>query len=391
MASSFSREIQLRQSGVRLIAGVDEAGRGPLAGPVAAAAVIPPPDAPPELFAGVRDSKQLSESAREQLYQRITQNALAWAVVEVSAREIDELNIRRASLLAMKRAVERLDPSPEYVLVDGRDYPDLALAGEAVIKGDASCLSIGAASIIAKVTRDRHLCELHKRYPDYGFDQHKGYPTKYHDAALQLFGACAEHRTTYKPVAERLLAPDVPPALTAFLKALTACGRPEDGEALRARLRDERFSELECYYLEQRLAAHLAALAPDERRAPSRRRIGENWEHAAARLLEEKGYAVMERNFRVRGGEIDLIVSKGTMIVFVEVKARRSRKFGSPLEAITETKRKRLIAAAERYLYDRGLHEGWDVRYDVVSILALKGQSPEIEHIEDAFRVDESF
>jgi len=188
------------------IAGVDEAGRGPIAGPVVAACVVLPPC---HTLTGIADSKQLTPAQREALYDAITRHALAWAIGLASPREIERYNILQASLLAMRRAVLALPLPPQRVLVDGKHaIPSLPLPQQAVVGGDALEESIAAASILAKVARDRIMRELDRLYPQYGFAQHKGYPTPLHLQRLRMYGACPVHRRTYAPVAQlRLLAP----------------------------------------------------------------------------------------------------------------------------------------------------------------------------------------
>lgn len=185
------------------VAGVDEAGRGPLAGPVVAAAVILHPQAAD--WSVLRDSKRLSPHRREALARLIRENASAWAVAEASVAEIDTLNILQATLLAMRRAVEALSPAPTHVCIDGRDVPaGLAYSAEALIKGDALVPAISAASILAKVHRDQRADELHARYPEYGFDRHRGYPTALHLERLNALGATPSHRRSFAPVRRRL-------------------------------------------------------------------------------------------------------------------------------------------------------------------------------------------
>jgi ribonuclease HII len=186
-----------------LIAGVDEVGRGPLAGPVIAAAVILDPARP---IAGLADSKKLSPACRERLALDIRANALAWALGRAEVAEIDRLNIFQAALLAMRRAVEALPMTPDRVLVDGKHCPPLACSCTAIVKGDATMPAISAASILAKVTRDAELRELHDRYPRYDFARHKGYPTAVHREALRRYGPCPEHRRSFAPVAAALQA-----------------------------------------------------------------------------------------------------------------------------------------------------------------------------------------
>ena len=183
------------------VAGVDEAGRGPLAGPVIAAAVILDPEHP---VAGLRDSKKLTETRRAALFDEITGNALAWAVGRAEVEEIDSINILQATLLAMRRAVEHLVPEADAVLVDGNQCPQLACPVQAIIKGDDKVAAISAASIIAKVSRDREMLELDSLYPGYGLARHKGYPSRMHLEALQNLGVTPIHRRSYAPV-RRLL------------------------------------------------------------------------------------------------------------------------------------------------------------------------------------------
>ncbi len=185
------------QGQLRYIAGVDEAGRGPLAGPVAAAAVILDPRNP---IIGLADSKKLSEKRREALFDEIQARSLAFAIATADAAEVDELNILQATLLAMKRAVESLSLLPDQVLIDGTHSPDLICEVETVIKGDQKVEEIMAASILAKVTRDREMRQWHETYPNYGFAQHKGYGTKQHMEALRQFGPCPIHRNSFAPV-----------------------------------------------------------------------------------------------------------------------------------------------------------------------------------------------
>lgn len=186
-----------------LVAGVDEAGRGPLAGPVCVAAVILDPACPID---GLGDSKQLSERRREALYPLIVERALAWRIEFVEAGEIDALNILQATLLGMRRAVAALSPGAGHALIDGNRVPDgMPCAATAIIDGDASEPSIMAASILAKVARDARMRELHVHYPQYGFDRHKGYPSAMHREALQLHGPCPQHRRSFAPV-QRVIA-----------------------------------------------------------------------------------------------------------------------------------------------------------------------------------------
>ena len=183
------------------VCGIDEAGRGPLVGAVVAGAVVLDPNNPIE---GLKDSKKLTAVRREHLYEQIMEKAKAWGVGEASPAEIDEINILQATMLAMRRAIEdlttRLGAWPDKALIDGNRCPVLPIAAEAIVKGDAKEPAISAASIVAKVTRDRQMQILHERHPEYGFAQHMGYPTEAHFAALKQYGACDQHRRSFSPV-----------------------------------------------------------------------------------------------------------------------------------------------------------------------------------------------
>jgi ribonuclease HII len=189
-------ENALRRVGFCHVAGVDEVGRGCLAGPVVAAAVVLHPD---KHIAGVSDSKVVPESERERLFVQITRHALAWAVASSDPREIDHLNIHQASLTAMRRAILLLVPLPDIVLVDAFRVPELPMAQRGVPHGDRRCAAIAAASLIAKVTRDRQMRELHGQDPRYGFDRHKGYATADHLEAMSRFGYSDAHRRSFRP------------------------------------------------------------------------------------------------------------------------------------------------------------------------------------------------
>ena len=199
--SSPAEQLGLKFDAPGLTAGVDEAGRGPLAGPVVAAAVILDDLQP---IKGLNDSKLLTPRTRERLFDEIHAKALCFCIAQASVEEIDTLNILQATMLAMRRAVEGLRLRPHKVLVDGNRIPILKIAAEAIIGGDAKIQSISAASILAKVHRDRLCLELHERHPQYGFHDHKGYSTPVHLAALREHGACPEHRRSFAPVREVL-------------------------------------------------------------------------------------------------------------------------------------------------------------------------------------------
>ena len=190
----FEIENEYLKKGFKTVCGVDEAGRGPLAGPVYAAAVILPPDCEIE---GLNDSKKLSEKKREQLFDEIIKKAVAYSIGTASEKEIDEINILQATFLAMRRAVGSLEVKPDIALIDGNQKPATGIDEVTVIKGDAKSMSIAAASILAKVSRDRFMLEMDKKYPEYEFSKHKGYGTKLHYEKLREYGACEIHRRSF--------------------------------------------------------------------------------------------------------------------------------------------------------------------------------------------------
>jgi ribonuclease HII len=194
---SEDRNLSLFDFDEELICGVDEAGRGPLAGPVFAAAVILDPNRP---IKGLRDSKKLNEAQRDALAIEIKAHALAWSIAQSSEQEIDQINILQATMLAMRRAVEGLSTQPTLALIDGNRCPVMTVRSEAIVKGDDKVAAISAASILAKTARDAALMVLHLQYPQYAFDQHKGYPTTLHIERLQAHGVSPVHRKSYAPV-----------------------------------------------------------------------------------------------------------------------------------------------------------------------------------------------
>ncbi|MBT3363033.1 MAG: ribonuclease HII [Chloroflexi bacterium] len=197
---NFSEEHNLRQSGYKYIAGVDEVGRGPLAGPVMAAAVILPIDNIPDWSKSVRDSKKLSERQRELLYDSIISESIATGVGSVNPANIDIHGIGEASRMAMRLAIQQLHIKPDFVLIDAVKLPDVNIAQKSIIRGDSTCISIAAASIIAKVTRDHYMMGIDNIYSNYGFAKHKGYPTKAHMDSIDKFGVCPIHRRSFSPV-----------------------------------------------------------------------------------------------------------------------------------------------------------------------------------------------
>ena len=202
---TFDEEERLITQGYRLIAGIDEVGRGPLAGPVVAAAIILPLDRKPSWLTLVRDSKQLTPSQRETIFGYMVESEVAYGVGVVSHDVIDERGIAPATRLAMRHAIEQLSTRPDYLLIDYLQLPGVRIPQKGVVDGDSICVSIAAASIVAKVTRDRLMVELDGRYPGYGLAQHKGYGTREHLEALQKLGPCPIHRKTFQPVRDHLL------------------------------------------------------------------------------------------------------------------------------------------------------------------------------------------
>ncbi len=303
------------------VCGVDEAGRGPLAGPVAAGAVIMPPD---REIPGINDSKKLSPKARDELYNRIVSEAVSWAVVMVGPETVDEKNILQATYEAMREAVLSLDPAPEAVAADAVRIPGLHLPQMPVVKGDAKCYSIAAASILAKVTRDRYMEEMDALYPAYGFAGNKGYGSADHIEALKKYGPCPIHRSSF---------------IGHFID-------PGTVSAVR-----------------------------------STHDIGAEYEEKASEYLKEKGFSILRRNYRTPLGEIDIIAGDPEgCLVFVEVKHRRSMRFGCAAEAVNRAKKEALTRTALCYLKENGIDPGAKMRFDVIA-----SDRGKISHIVNAF------
>ncbi len=194
MTEFWKYEAEMKEQGFARICGADEAGRGPLAGPVYAAAVILPYG---ENIEGLNDSKKLSEKKREELFDIIIRKAVGYGIACAEVEEIEEINILNASFLAMRRAIERINPMPDFALIDGNMVRNIPVCAKSIVKGDSLSASIAAASILAKVSRDRLLKEYDEKYPQYGFSKHKGYPTKAHYEAIEKFGPCPMHRLSF--------------------------------------------------------------------------------------------------------------------------------------------------------------------------------------------------
>ena len=313
-----------------LLCGVDEAGRGPLAGPVVAAAIVLPENVAPGTY---YDSKRLSPKAREQAYERAIGEAVAIGVGIVDHHFIDQYNILQATLLAMKKAILELKIEPDLVIVDGAAVPELPFSQRKINHGDALSQSIGAASIIAKVVRDRLMRKYGEWYPLYGFSKHMGYGTKEHLLAIHQYGPCPIHRLTFAPIKDMV------------------------------GLQETRIKS-----------------STDPRKG-----VGQDGENFAISYLEALGYVCLERNWRVRLGEVDAVMKDGDTLVIVEVRTRRSDSeaiaFQLSGESIDDRKRKRLRLLAEWYgqSMDDVDHRG--VRIDVVLVYyPINGNDPKLVH-----------
>ena len=309
----------------KLLCGVDEAGRGPLAGPVVAAAVILPLE---DEIEGLNDSKKLSERKREDLYDIIIEKAIAYGIGISSVEEIEKLNILQASLLAMRRAVEKLSVQPTLILVDGNQNPHFSVHSRMVVKGDGTSANIAAASILAKVTRDRLMEKLDETYPEYGFAAHKGYGTKQHNMAILEHGYCPEHRLS-------------------FLKKM-------------------------------------------KEKHPSLSRLhGNLGESIAKQYLEKLGYQILEQQYRSTWGEVDIIAKKDDVLSFVEVKLRDKNCFYEAKESVVPSKQDKIVKTALDYLQKEEIDA--QVRFDIVAIQLLSNKQIHIEFYEDAFRAKEEY
>lgn len=301
----FFYENKLYAQGKNLIAGLDEAGRGPLAGPVVAGAVILPKCCN---IQGLNDSKKLSPQKRDNLFNQIYDVALSVGIGIADTEEVDKINILAATHRAMNRAIDNLDISPGCILVDGLRVPSLKKPQIAIVKGDSKSASIAAASIIAKVTRDRIMIDYAKQYPQYGFEKHKGYATQFHLEAIARFGISSIHRRSFSPVLEK------------------------------------------------------------ENKQRGKISLGEYGEDFTCRFLKTKRYKIIERNYRSLWGEIDIIAKDKDTLVFIEVKTRSSDRFGPPESSVTRTKQNRIRRIAEAYI-KTSKYRNLCFRFDVVSIL----------------------
>ena len=363
-------ENKLRAKGFIHIAGVDEAGRGPLAGPVIASAVILPPNT---TITGIDDSKKLSEQKREELYELIQNRALCVGVGEATPQEIDNLNIRNATHLAMKRALDALTPPPDKVLIDGNAVPESKFSEMAIIGGDRKSISIAAASIIAKVTRDRQMIKYDAEYPAYGFAKHKGYGSAEHLAALQEHGATPVHRHSFA---------GVPQSTRAFSEDFNIFA---DGIAEAKDL-----SQLEA--IGHSIATAATDLPPEEvetlrvqfrKKRATLNQPGNKGEALARTHLTQNGFTIIAQNYRAVGGEIDIIAQKADTLAFVEVKTANQDHFDAPQTWVTPQKQNQIIKVARAYLKSHPKSTKAP-RFDVVAI-NLTPHPPQIRHIENAF------
>lgn len=321
MADFWAIETKLhRDEGYAAICGVDEAGRGPLAGPVYAAAVVLPFGLELE---GLNDSKKVTPRKRDALYGEITDKAVSFGIASASVEEIDKLNILNASFLAMSRAIEKLEPQPSLALIDGNISRGIIIPHRCIVKGDSLSASIAAASILAKVSRDRYMAELASEYPQYRFDKHKGYGTKLHYEMIAEHGLTAHHRRT-------------------FFK---------------------------------------------EKPGASAKRLGDYGERLAAGFLENKGFKIITANYKTRYGEVDIIASDGEFVVFAEVKLRKDDWFADAREFVTLSKQKKIRLAASEWLAAQGetaIQPRFDV-IEVYAPQGEATARPLFNHIENAF------
>ena len=314
----------LWEAGYDLVAGIDEVGRGPLAGPVVAAAVILPKECKIE---GVNDSKKLSAKKREELYDIILEKAVSYGIGVVSNERIDEINILQATYEAMREALSQLQPKADYILADAVTIPMVSIPQRGIIKGDAKSMSIGAASIVAKVYRDRMMEAYEEVYPGYGFASNKGYGAAEHIEGIKKQGITPIHRKTF---------------VKNFL--------PQEGDNTTDK--------------------------------------GHRGEALAAKQMEKMGYEIMERNFHALKAEIDIIAKKDNVIVFTEVKYRKSEEMGTPAEAVNHWKQQHIIRAAKVYIAQKCLMEmGYDFRFDVAEVLTQDGKTY-FRYTEDAFQLN---
>jgi len=391
--SSYERAVDLfrfdhEQCPDGILVGIDEAGRGPWAGPVVAAAVAFPPGLKVGELSLLNDSKQLTAHQREGLAERIPALALAVGIGFASPREIDQLDIEKATFLAMKRALADAGIIPTLLLVDGHRDPGLGFLTRCVIKGDGQSASIAAASILAKTTRDRHMDLLAGQDDPWGFRNHKGYGTEHHRRAIQVFGVGEHHRRSFKPVARSLFITGPSERFLVLWNSLNASGARAPAENLIASIQTElpHLPQDEAWILSRRLK-DLRAEGVSRPPARNLRTVGEYYETLVLRHLEKKGLSVLTRNYHAPHGEIDLVARDGDTIVFIEVKVRRGRGFGEASDAVDRRKRRRMIHAAKGFL--AGYPEDPDVRFDVITLDPDGKGGTHLTHHSSAFQPGE--
>lgn len=368
-------ERSINDDGIEIIAGVDEAGRGPLAGPVVAAAVILPAEVDLE---GLDDSKKLSSSRREELFERITAQAVAWGVGMIDNVGIDDIGILPATMRAMRQAVDNLGVMPGIAIIDGNRAPELPCPARAIVDGDAKSLSIAAASVIAKVWRDRLMVEMDSVYPGYGFARHKGYGAPPHVGAIHKYGPCPLHRLSFR------LLPDASPdgtvyaSLTRRLENAPTLDLLERAARGIARCRDSlKASEL--------IGLRDTYRKRRDRLDTSSVKAGSQGEKVSVDYLIKERYKIRERNWRAPDSrnEIDIIAEKDGVIIFCEVKTASTQAFGSPESWVTPHKVERICRGAREYIMCADC-DGMAFRFDVLSLEKDK-QGYSVRHIENAF------
>lgn len=364
----LKHERRLWQKGIVHVAGVDEVGRGPLAGPVVAAAVILPQGISIER---IDDSKALKPEEREELFDLIMKVALATSVGNVSAEEIDRINIYQATLKAMRTAIRGLDVQPDRVLVDGNRVPESGFNELAIIGGDAASQSIAAASVIAKVIRDREMREWDRTYPGYGFASHKGYASEAHTKSLNNKGPCPIHRRSFCTVEDALASWSEP--FQEVRSTIDRIVRLAELGAYKQQIqrRSSKLSQRELQEIGRRI----------ERRTNQLRKPGIAGEEAAENWLVQSGYLILERNLRVGRGEIDLVAQQGDTLAFIEVKTTSGTESGIE-ERVTHQKQARITSAAAAYLYR--CSTSLAPRFDVITV-HFKDDVPVIRHFPSAF------
>lgn len=305
-----------------LLCGVDEAGRGPLAGDVYAAAVILPLDC---VLDGLDDSKKLTPKKRERLYDEVIRQAVSYEIASATVQEIEKYNILQATHLAMLRAVQGLTIKPTLVLVDGNRAPQFGIHTKCIVKGDAASASIAAASILAKVARDRHMCELAQQYPLYGFEKHKGYGTKQHFEKIDQYGMTPIHRPSF----------------------LTKYHAGKNAEVSHTK------------------------------------KTGQAGEDLACKYLQKQGYEIITRNYRTEAGEIDIIAQKDGFLSFIEVKTRAEHTIYAAQDAVTHQKQEKIKQTAQYFLMDHPCD--LQPRFDVCEVYLTNDQRVFVRLLEHAF------